>query len=442
LQRLCYPLCSQRDVGLDAQLLESRYILLHGCHCGMLRSTTTSAMRFRGGVMMMALTMALWTAAVVAANIPDADAEDQRLGSVYIGTLTASWTDGAHDGCTETATVADAQLTFGPPRISGAGAGSGSGYFLSLLAASDSFTAALTSSVTPDAAAKDAHAWWTLAAKRLDGAAGYTLSGTLAKASAPLANQISGTAASPAACGLPADGAFAWGFAPRDAAFSGTATANAARLAANGSYTSADRKHRISYSFAFAGTWDGDSAALDTDAAAPAWSNPSRTTTAPTTTPTTTGLQTDTATTPSFVFTGTLPMATVTSAPASPSTSAAPTPAPSKLGRGGIAGITVGAVSALVAVAAIAWWAYSRYQARREENQVYPELAYLYTPSPGPYSQASVYDVDYHGGGGGGGYSSPPPVATAYQGGGGMRGDWERQQLVGGTEVGRGGREY
>lgn len=181
------------------------------------------------------------------------------------------------------------------------------------------------------------------------------------------------------------------------------------------------RNLNIEYTFTFSGRWNPDSAKLSMQEDEPTWELASRavsmaekaTVTAKgsvvtiTPSPTSTFYPRASFTGLSVVDYGPPPTPTPQSdSDPSKSDSEEPSSGPS-VSRGTVIGITIGAVAGTALLGGLIYFSVRRWHKRR--NQVYPEVAWIYAPSPAP-SSSSASDMLYQcAGPGSAGFSSPEP---------------------------------
>ena len=342
-------------------------------------------------------------------------------------------------------TIEGAVTRVGPARVSG------QPYYIDLSTPKKSLSTTIFSFRSGETALGDETNWWKVAAKELSAPdVGYALSGKLKSEDIGSEHNIfSGSLPEDnrKSCGLQrAQGMFYWNLVEDHTSFIGTLSPSTIELKGEGLYKSSDDNLAVKYTFSFTGVWDSDSAKLNAKGKTPSWPNGDSeeevtqatvTTTKPPITKTEGALTTAgpewTGFEGEFSEGNTIPTSLPEDTTNKPATASEPedsSSAKTTTSRGLVAGVTVGAVSGLVLLGSLAFWARRRWIARN--NQVYPELAWLYTPSPGPYSEPATSAMGYHptdteytpG------YSNPPPQAhhAVYTP---VGGEWEMREALG-----------
>ncbi|KAL7273922.1 hypothetical protein RUND412_003195 [Rhizina undulata] len=277
--------------------------------------------------------------------------------SIYNGYLTAVWTK---ENCRiEYNSIGGYVLTFGPYQ----GTMNRDPYYLSLLTSENTnFSASMETSDFSDGLQRK---WWNVSAYLES--AGYIINGSLVDTEDidKSHNYFNGTSNNTGSDTCE-DGTvdFLWYHHKNQALFRGNINSSDVDITMSGAFfNGTDSSTRINYAFRFVGSWVKDSAVLNMKEEQPTWTN------------STIWLKTDTNKSPTIG----------TSTWSSQNDSR-------RLGQGAVAGITVGAVCFVIIACAIGSWWFTNRQNRKEEVQVYPQLAYLYTPSPSPVPSHDTHE--------------------------------------------------
>lgn len=218
--------------------------------------------------------------------------------------------------------------------------------------------------------------WWEVQAELEQSGGYYSVSGTLRNDTYLEKNSFSGSFVGKDSdrCGTTTQG-FIWKPEVNTSTFSGRVSSTQAILSIDGSMLDENTSRLISYVIQFRGKWDSRSAELSQDKPTPTWPKPGNPD-APVEQPQASSILVDTSpTTP-----------TGSSEIAYGAGKRIDGPAKGverKVGVGGIVGIAVALVFVLGLVIMAIFFIIQRRK-RQQDEKVYPEIAYIYTPSPEP----------------------------------------------------------
>ncbi|KAH8147562.1 uncharacterized protein LAJ45_08389 [Morchella importuna] len=275
----------------------------------------------------------------------DTEAASQKIDSVYVGKLSAAWIDADHtEGCGERllGVLDNTNLTFGP--VHDNTTDHSNPYFISLASPqTENLTVTMQSSISSENLGA---AWWSVAAELDDDDEEYKITGTLKNTKNLSNNKFSGNFGS-------------GGLEDGDIEFE-----------IEGSMVDGDTGRTIAYTIQFHGKWDSGTAKLNFSSNNPTWPKAGTGESDTTTAAKTSGILVDTGPTP----TG--------SAEKDDDDKNFMDDISKKLGLGGVVGVISGGVILLGIVGALIFCAVNRRKRHREAGRVYPEVAYIYTPSP------------------------------------------------------------
>ncbi|KAI5840436.1 hypothetical protein DFP73DRAFT_558524 [Morchella snyderi] len=299
----------------------------------------------------------------------DTEAASKKTDSVYIGKLSAAWIDADHtEGCGERllGVLDNTNLTFGP--VHDNTTDHSNPYFISLASPqTENLTVTMQSSISSETLGAT---WWSVAAE-LDDDEEYKITGILENTKNLSRNKFSGNFGSGGSwCGIKKSD-FEWEYQASNTTFSGTVTENGdVEFEIEGSMVDGDTGRTIAYTIQFHGKWDSGTAKLEFSSKNPTWPKAGTGGNDSSTAAKTSGILVDTGPTP----TGTTEkddndmdfLDNISK----------------KLGLGGVVGVISGGVILLGIVGALIFCAVNRRKRHREAGRVYPEVAYIYTPSP------------------------------------------------------------
>lgn len=304
--------------------------------------------------------------------ILDTEAASQHIDSVYVGKLSAAWIDAEHargTGCGERLLggLDNTNLTFGP--VHDDTTDHSNPYFISLISPQ---TENLTVSMQSSISSRNLGAtWWTVGVELDDNGGEYILTGSLKNTKNLSNNKFSGNfGGSGSWCGIKKNG-FEWEYQVSNTTFTGTITQDGgAEFEIEGTVLDEDTGRIIAYAIQFHGKWDSGTAKLNFSSKNPTWLEAGTGENDSVTGARTSGILVDTGPTP----TGTVVendgdfMDDISK----------------KLGLGGIVGVISGGVLLFGLIGGVLFCAVIQRRRHREARKVYPEVAYIYTPSPEP----------------------------------------------------------
>lgn len=291
--------------------------------------------------------------------------------------MSAAWIDANHEGCGERllGVLDDTTLTIGP--VHNAPTDSNP-YFISLISPeTKSFTVSMQSSISSKALNTT---WWDVDADAGEDSTEYAISGKLANDKDLQDNSFKGEFGKNdlSWCGVTRN-EFDWKHRVDTSKFKGTVTPSNAEFTVEGSMKDKETGRIISYAIQFHGKWDARSAKLELNNPIPTWPKPGsndRT-------------STEGSATPSGILIDTNAAPTTNSGRSQDDDDDDDIGSTRKIGLGAIAAITAGLVF-LIGLIGMAIFCVRTRRKRKENERVYPEVAYIYTPSPDPSLDSEV----------------------------------------------------
>ncbi|RPA93618.1 hypothetical protein L873DRAFT_1793521 [Choiromyces venosus 120613-1] len=329
-------------------------------------------------------------------GLTDGEASQKNLDSVFIGTFVATWKDKSNAGCGERnlGTFQDTVLKFGPKRDA---TGAQNSYYVSLTSPeSKAVRISLVSSVSTNDEKK---AGWDVGFKK--GTDGYSITGNLVNEGVG-DNSIKGTFDDKDTgwCGIRMAN---WNWnAGKNTTYQGFIKPGDADFKISGESLDKDTQRTISYEVKFTGKWLDSSAKLKTDKDEPTWEGLEEDKSSPTGgTAAATKDTTESATGNAKAANGDgkqkppeTPQGAGTQAVKSHEQIIEESKA--AMAKGHVVGIAVGALFGAV-IAGIGIFMLLARRREKQKAQVYPELAYIYAPSPEPSVQSgSSESGSYH----------------------------------------------